>query len=80
MSQFYNDSIFWVDVEKIHPNPFQPRREFSQPELQSLADSIRQYGVLQALVVTRKEVENKSLDTTKCLYYGRADIRYLDHR
>ncbi len=56
MSQFYNDSIFWVDVEKIHPNPFQPRREFSQPELQSLADSIRQYGVLQALVVTRKEV------------------------
>jgi ParB family chromosome partitioning protein len=56
MSQFYNDSIFWVDVEKIQPNPFQPRREFSQPELQSLADSIRQYGVLQALVVTRKEV------------------------
>lgn len=57
MSQFYNDSIFWVDVDKIEPNPFQPRREFSQPELQSLSDSIRQYGVLQALVVTRKEFE-----------------------
>ncbi len=55
MSQFYNDSIFWIEVDKIEPNPFQPRREFSQPELQSLADSIRQYGVLQALVVTRKE-------------------------
>jgi len=56
MSQFYQDSIFWVDVDKISPNPFQPRREFNEVELQSLADSIRQYGVLQALVVTRKEV------------------------
>jgi|ERR1035437_1751352 ParB family chromosome partitioning protein len=55
MSQFYKDSIFWIELDKIEPNPFQPRREFSQPELQSLADSIRQYGVLQALVVTRKE-------------------------
>jgi ParB family chromosome partitioning protein len=56
MSQFYNDSIFWIDVEKITPNPLQPRREFDETQLQSLADSIRQYGVLQALVVTRKEV------------------------
>ena len=56
MSQFYNDSIFWIDLEKITPNPFQPRREFDEAQLQSLADSIRQYGVLQALVVTRKEV------------------------
>jgi ParB family transcriptional regulator, chromosome partitioning protein len=56
MTQFYNDSIFWIDVEKIHPNPFQPRREFDEMQLQSLADSIRQYGVLQALVVTRKEM------------------------
>lgn len=57
MSQYYNDSVFWVDVDKIKPNPFQPRREFDPAELQSLADSIRQYGVLQALVVTRKEVQ-----------------------
>jgi ParB family chromosome partitioning protein len=57
MSQFYNDSIFWVDVDKIEPNPHQPRHGFSEIELQSLAESIRQYGVLQALVVTRKEFE-----------------------
>ncbi len=56
MTQFYNDSIFWIDVDKIVPNPFQPRREFDPAQMQSLADSIRQYGVLQALVVTRKEV------------------------
>lgn len=57
MSYYYNDSIFWVEVDKIKPNPFQPRKEFDQAQLESLADSIRQYGVLQALVVTRKEVE-----------------------
>lgn len=57
MSQFYNNAIFWVEVEKIKPNPFQPRREFDEEKLQGLAGSIRQYGVLQPLVVTRKEVE-----------------------
>ncbi len=57
MSQFYNDAIFWIEVDKIKPNPFQPRRDFDEAQLKSLADSIRQYGVLQALVVTRKEVE-----------------------
>jgi ParB family chromosome partitioning protein len=57
-SQFYNNAIFWVDVEKIRPNPFQPRRDFDQMALKALSDSIRQYGVLQALVVTRKEIFN----------------------
>ncbi len=57
MSQFINDAIFWIEVDKIHPNPYQPRREFDQVQLQSLADSIRQYGVLQALTVTRNETE-----------------------
>jgi ParB family chromosome partitioning protein len=56
MSQFYNDSIFWIEVDKIKPNPFQPRKDFDPVALQALADSIRQYGVLQALVVTRSEV------------------------
>ena len=55
MSRFYNDAIFWIEVDKIKPNPFQPRREFDEVQLRSLADSIRQYGVLQALVVTRNE-------------------------
>jgi ParB/RepB/Spo0J family partition protein len=57
MSQFYNNAIFWVEVDKIKPNPFQPRREFDEAKLNDLAKSIRQYGVLQPLVVTRKEVE-----------------------
>ena len=57
MSQFYNDAIFWIEVDKIKPNPYQPRREFDPIQLQALSDSIRQYGVLQALVVTRQEVQ-----------------------
>src|SRR3989338_4523660 len=57
MSKFQNDSIFWIEVDKIKPNPYQPRKEFSDEKLGYLAESIRQYGVLQPLVVTRKEVE-----------------------
>jgi ParB family chromosome partitioning protein len=55
MSEYQNNSIFWVETTKIKPNPFQPRREFEPKALEDLADSIRQYGVLQPLVVTRKE-------------------------
>lgn len=51
------DSIFWIDVDRIQPNPYQPRREFSEAGLNSLAESVRQYGVLQPLVVSRSEVE-----------------------
>jgi ParB family chromosome partitioning protein len=57
MSQFQGDAIFWVEVEKIRPNPYQPRTEFDEARLKDLSDSIRQYGVLQPLVVTRHEEE-----------------------
>jgi len=57
--QPHHDSIFWIEVEKIKPNPFQPRREFDEGKLSSLAESIRQYGVLQPLVVTRREIEKE---------------------
>ena len=57
MTQFFSDSIFWIETEKINPNPFQPRKEFDEARLKDLAESIRQYGVLQPIVVTRKEVQ-----------------------
>lgn len=55
-SNLYSNSIFWVETEKIKPNPYQPRREFDEARLVDLADSIRRYGVLQPLVVSREEV------------------------
>ncbi|MEK7509763.1 MAG: ParB/RepB/Spo0J family partition protein [Patescibacteria group bacterium] len=54
---YYSNSIFWVEVDRIKPNPFQPRKEFDEAALASLAESIRSYGVLQPLTVTRKEIE-----------------------
>ena len=43
-----------VAVDKLQPNPQQPRLDFKQEELESLADSIRQKGVIQPLIVRRK--------------------------
>ena len=54
---YFQDAIFWVEVDRIKPNPFQPRKIFDEAALVSLAESIRQYGVLQPLTVTRKEIE-----------------------
>ena len=48
-------SIFWIEADKIVPNPYQPRREFDEDRLRELSASIRQYGVLQPLVVSRQE-------------------------
>ncbi|MFH1608571.1 MAG: ParB/RepB/Spo0J family partition protein [Patescibacteria group bacterium] len=59
MSTLYSNSIFWIDTDKIKPNPFQPRKEFDELKLQDLADSIKQYGVLQPLIVSRLEVEKE---------------------
>jgi ParB family transcriptional regulator, chromosome partitioning protein len=43
-----------LPVDKLEPNPQQPRLDFKQEELESLADSIRQKGVIQPLIVRRK--------------------------
>lgn len=43
-----------VPVDKLEPNPQQPRLDFKQDDLESLADSIRQKGVIQPLIVRRK--------------------------
>jgi len=59
MAATYENSIFFVDINKIEPNPFQPRQEFDESKLQNLAESIRQYGILQPLIVSRKEISRE---------------------
>lgn len=49
------DSIFNIEVNKIKPNPFQPRKIMSKESLRELADSIKEHGVLQPLIVTKIE-------------------------
>ena len=59
MSNLYSNSIFWIDTDKVKPNPYQPRRDFDEARLSDLALSIKQYGVLQPLTVSRVEVEKE---------------------
>lgn len=54
-----SESVYFIEVDKIVPNPYQPRRDFDEDRLRDLADSIRQYGVLQPLVVSRVEYPNE---------------------
>lgn len=53
------DAIFYVETDKIKPNPHQPRRDFNDESLKELASSIREFGILQPLVISKieKEVE-----------------------
>ncbi len=77
MSNLYTNSIFFIDVDKILPNPFQPRREFEPGPLNDLSESIRQYGVLQPLVVSRieKETAEGGLTTEYELIAGERRLR-----
>jgi len=44
-----------VPIERILPNPFQPRKLFEKDKIEELANSIRQYGIVQPLIVRPKE-------------------------
>ncbi len=54
------DPVFLIEVEKIHPNPMQPRRTFEEEALKELAASIREYGVIQPLIVSKIERETNT--------------------
>ncbi len=77
MSQYLGDSIFWIEIDKVDPNPYQPRREFDEVRLKDLSESIRQYGILQPIVVTRKEVvkEDGGLQSRYELIAGERRLR-----
>ena len=50
--------IWKIAVEKIVPNPFQPRQHFDKEKVEELAESIREQGILQPIVV-RKTADQK---------------------
>ena len=45
--------VFHIEVEKITPNPNQPRRDFNETAIRDLANSIREFGILQPIVVSK---------------------------
>ncbi|HVN26358.1 MAG TPA: ParB/RepB/Spo0J family partition protein [Candidatus Paceibacterota bacterium] len=55
-----SDFIFHLELDKIKPNPDQPRRHFDESALKDLANSIREFGILQPLVVSKVDRETPS--------------------
>jgi len=43
-----------INIEEINPNPFQPRRVFSEESLQELSQSMKESGLIQPVVLCRK--------------------------
>ncbi len=52
-----DEAIFHIEVEKIKPNPHQPRRHFDDGALHDLASSIREFGVIQPLIASKVQIE-----------------------
>ena len=54
----YNDdkqNIFKVSLNKIKPNPKQPREKFSDDKIKELSESIDQYGIIQPLILKKED-------------------------
>ncbi len=58
---FKTEIISKISVDKIDPNPYQPRIEFDIDALNELAESIKQNGVIQPITVHRKNVDRFEL-------------------
>lgn len=52
-SQSPQDGVVTLPLQKVEPNPLQPRKQFDEQSLQELADSIRLHGVIQPLTVRK---------------------------
>ncbi len=55
MLQVDNESIQKIKLINIEPNRDQPRRTFDEESIGELAESIKRYGLIQPIVVTKKE-------------------------
>jgi len=60
------ESVFQIEIEKIKSNPYQPRKTFNKEDLNELAQSITEFGIIQPLIVS-KIVKEKP---------GGADVEY----
>ena len=70
------DSVFYVEINKVRPNPQQPRHDFDEEGLKELSKSIRKYGVLQPLLVSKVEEEsNRGMNVYYQLIAGERRLR-----
>ena len=51
------DEIVDLPLDELRPNPYQPRKVFDEEKLQELADSIREHGIFQPIIVKRSSIK-----------------------
>ncbi len=56
-----DEQILFIELEGIQSNPYQPRKEFDPAELNELAESIKQKGIIQAITVRKLDDGNYEL-------------------
>lgn len=57
LARMKKESVFNIETNKIKPNPMQPRHEMDRADLAELAESIKEHGILQPLIVTKNVKE-----------------------
>ena len=50
-----NDNLKSLKITEVEPNRDQPRKQFKQEALEDLAESIKTYGIIQPIVVTKQD-------------------------
>jgi ParB family chromosome partitioning protein len=51
------DEIIEINLDELRPNPYQPRKVFDEEKLQELADSIKEHGVFQPIIVKKSSIK-----------------------
>ena len=51
------DEIVELPVDELRPNPYQPRKVFDEEKLKELADSIKEHGIFQPIIVKRSSIK-----------------------
>ena len=49
-----NNEIIQIDIDKVIPNIYQPRKYFNEESIEELSESIKQYGIIQPLTVRKR--------------------------
>ena len=74
--QVQKENVFYVEVTKIEANPGQPRQDFDEESIKELSSSVRKYGILQPLLVTKVEKKTqRGLEVSYQLIAGERRLR-----
>lgn len=52
--ELHKELVADIEIDRIEPNPFQPRRNFSDESLRELSQSIERHGLIQPIIVIKK--------------------------